>query len=227
MSSASRVRAIEVRHLQLGRALIAAAAALMITFSPDHSAQVGLSVFSGFALATALVLLLAVRAVYPAGARWPTTIVGAASTIAALIASIGSLRSTTLLFVLIISWAALTGVIEVIAGARALRGARTHSAPNETKGGTPSRAAARDTLTVGILSLVLAVVLVLVPSGFALQYYIEDAGRSFTLTGTTIGVGIFGGYAAVLAVYLGIAALSPRPQPVADAVGASQGRGAV
>ena len=39
-------RAFTVRHVQLLRALFAAAAAVMITFSPDHSAAVGLSVFS-------------------------------------------------------------------------------------------------------------------------------------------------------------------------------------
>lgn len=261
MSSAPRVRAIEVRHVQLGRAVIAAAAALMITFSPDHSEQVGLSVFSGFAVVTALVLFLTVRSVHPAGARWPWVTVGVLSVIAGLVASAGSFRSTTMFFVLVIAWAALTGVVEVIAGARMLRlgslaqrpglapwGAPQAHVPVAGSGdvpasgefppnhpdlaaspdlGTSPRGAARDTLTVGILSLVLAAALILVPSGFALQYYIEDAGRSFTLTGTTIGVGIFGAYAAILAVYLAIAAFSPRAQPVADPASASHERGAV
>lgn len=254
MSSAARVRAIEVRHVQVGRALIAAAAALMITFSPDHSEQVGLSVFSGFAVVTALVLLLAVRSVHPAGARWPSVTVGVLSLAAGLVASAGSLRSTTMFFVLVIAWAALTGVVEVVAGVRALRRARFlsgapdahvlvagsgdvaaagESAPNRAEPaaspdlGTAPRGEARDILTVGMLSLVLAVALILVPSGFALQYYIEDAGRSFTLTGTTIGVGIFGAYAAVLAVYLAIAAFSPRAQPAAGPAPVSHERGAV
>lgn len=254
MSSAARVRAIEVRHVQVGRALIAAAAALMITFSPDHSEQVGLSVFSGFAVVTALVLLLVVRSVHPAGARWPSVTVGVLSLAAGLVASAGSLRSTTMFFVLVIAWAALTGVVEVVAGVRALRSARFlsgapdahvlvagsgdvaaagESAPNRPEPaaspdlGTAPRGEARDILTVGMLSLVLAVALILVPSGFALQYYIEDAGRSFTLTGTTIGVGIFGAYAAVLAVYLAIAAFSPRAQPAAGPAPVSHERGAV
>ena len=50
MSTAPPARAFEVRHLQLARALFAAVAAAMITFSSDHSAQVGLAVFSGFAI---------------------------------------------------------------------------------------------------------------------------------------------------------------------------------
>src|SRR3546814_3262479 len=72
---------------------------------------------------------------------------------------------------------------------------------------------ARDALTIGILTAVLAVAVAVVPTGYALEYYIADAGRSFTLTGTTIAVGIFGGYAAIVAVYLGIAGFSPRREP--------------
>ena len=54
MTSAAPLRTLEVRHLQLARAFFAALAAVMITFSPDHSAAVGLAVFSGFAIATGL-----------------------------------------------------------------------------------------------------------------------------------------------------------------------------
>ena len=58
MTSVSSARTFDVRHVQLARAAFAALAAIMITFSPDHSALVGMSVFSGFAIATGLVLLL-------------------------------------------------------------------------------------------------------------------------------------------------------------------------
>ena len=206
MLPAAPARTLQVRHVQVGRALIAAAAAVLITFSPDHSAQVGLSVFSGFAIVTALLLLLAAWSVYARKARWPVVTVGVISAVAGLLASLGSLRSTALYFVVVIAWAALTGIVEAVAGFRALRFADRN---------TPARSDARDTATVGILTLVLAVALALVPSGFALQYYIADAGQSFTLTGITIGVGVFGGYAAVLAVYLAIAGFSPG-QPVID-----------
>jgi hypothetical protein len=57
-----------------------------------------------------------------------------------------------------------------------------------------------------------------VPAQYTLNYFIAEAHRSFTLTGIAIAVGIFGGYAAVIAVYLGIAGLSPRrAAPVVDA----------
>ena len=52
--------------------------------------------------------------------------------------------------------------------------------------------------------------LLLVPTQYALRYTIEDANATFTLTGIIIGVGIFGAYAAIVAVYLGIAGFSPR-----------------
>ena len=52
--------------------------------------------------------------------------------------------------------------------------------------------------------------LLAVPTQYALQYTVDDAHQTFTLTGITIGVGIFGGYAAIIAVYLAIAGFSPR-----------------
>ena len=52
--------------------------------------------------------------------------------------------------------------------------------------------------------------LLLVPAQYALNYTITEAHRTFTLTGIAIAVGVFGGYAAVIAVYLGIAGFSPR-----------------
>lgn len=217
MSQAPSARTFEVRHVQLVRAVIAGVAAVMITFSPDHSAQVGFTVFSGFAIVTSVVVLLSAWSVYSTGARWPAMTVGAVSMIAGLVASVSGFRTSAGFFVIVIAWAALTGIVEVVAGARALRRADRSR---------PQRGEARDTLTVGILSLALAVALALVPSGFALQYYIEDAGRSFTLTGITIGVGIFGGYAAIVAVYLAIAAFSPRTTPDVEPAPAADERSA-
>ena len=52
---------------------------------------------------------------------------------------------------------------------------------------------------------------------YALDYFVKDANQSFTLTGTIVGVGLFGGWAAIIAVYLGIGAFSPAPKNVADA----------
>jgi hypothetical protein len=215
VTKTSAARSFEVRHVQLARAAFAALAAIMVTFSPDHSAVIGLSIFSGFALASGLVLIAAGWFVYTVDTRWPSVGLGSLSVIAGMIAGVAQLRTDTMFFVIVISWALLTGLVETITGARALRAAR--DLPKTDAARTESR----DALTVGILTIVLGLGLLFVPAGYALQYTIEDANATFTLTGIIIGVGIFGGYAAILAVYLAIAGLSPRKplhtEPTPDA----------
>lgn len=183
-------RSFTARNVQLARALFAAIAAVMITFSPDHSAAVGLAVFGGFGITTAMVLILAAILVHPSGHRWPAVMLGAFTLVFGMAASIPVFRSEVLFFVLIIAWAALTGLIELIAGIR-MKG---------TEG-------ARDAVTVGTLGLLLAASVALVPIDFTQAYSVE--GDAFTLTGIVLAVGLFGGYAAIVAVFLGIAGLAP------------------
>lgn len=199
--------------VQLARAALAAVAALMITFSTDHSALVGLSVFSGFALVTALIHMLAAWQVAPAGWRWPFILLAAVSILTGMAGGVPAWRSTPLFFVVVIAWGALTGLIELIAGLRARRLARTGSGT-----AIPAVVAdgARDGILVGSLGLALAAGLLCVPTTYALRYSIAEAG-SFTLTGITLAVGIFGAYAAIVAVFLGIAGLSPRSRTRVDA----------
>jgi hypothetical protein len=203
VTSAASVRTLEVRHLQLARAAFAALAAIMVTFSSDHSAAVGLGIFSGFGVATALVLAVAAWLVYPTGSRWPSIALAVIAFAAALAASIGAWRTTTGFFVIVIAWALASGLVETIAAIRARKDAAS--------------SASRDGATIGILTLVLGIALLFVRPDYALEYYIEDAGRSFTLTGITIAVGIFGAYAAIVAVFLAIAGFSPRRVPAAVA----------
>mgnify|MGYP003583104436 CR=1 FL=1 len=215
-------RTFAVRHVQLARAAFAALAALMITFSPDHSALVGSSVFSGFAIATGLVLLLAVWLVYPKGLRWPSAALGGVAIVAGMASGLLPLRTVTGYFVIVIAWALISGVIELIAGWRGLRGRRERRAI--APGVADARPAAlvgprsesRDAAVVGALTILLGIALLFVQPAYALDYTIEEAHATFTLTGITIGVGLFGGYAAIVAVYLGIAGFSPRPVETAD-----------
>ena len=208
-------RTFTVRHVQLARALFAAAAALMITFSPDHSAAVGLSVFSGFALTTALVLVLSAWLVLPAGHRWPAVVLAIVDVAAGMASGVPAWRTEDLFFVVVCAWALIGGVVELIAGLRARR--------------TADRTA-RDAITVGGLGLLLGVVLLLIPAGFSQPYAIEGAGE-FVLTGIVLGVGMLGGYCAIVAVFLGIAGLTPRSAETAagaaqtedGAVGAAHG----
>lgn len=201
MSAASAARTFEVRHVQLARALFAAVAAVMITFSPDHSALVGMSVFSGFATATAIVFFVSAWLTSPPGRRAVPILLGAVTLIAAILGGIPPLRTPVGFFVVVISWAAITGLIELIAGIRGRRG------------GSP---VPRDEVLIGAVTLLLVVGLLLVNPSYRLDYVIEEAG-AFTLTGITIGVGLFGGYAAVVAVFLGIAGFSPRREALAPA----------
>merc|ERR1711969_198395 len=134
VTSSPSSRAFDVRHVQVARAVFAAIAAVMITFSSDHSAAVGLAVFSGFALATALVHLAAAWLVYPAGARWPAVLLGLISAAAGMAAGLPPWRTTTLFFVIVIAWAVLTGVTELIAGIRGMR----------SVGSIPTRTESRD-----------------------------------------------------------------------------------
>ncbi|GAA3935884.1 acyl-CoA synthetase [Microbacterium soli] len=190
MPAASRT--FTARHVQLTRAVLAAAAALMITFSADHSASVGLSVFSGFAVATGLVLALAAFLVLPAGHRWPTLVIAGASLVLGMAGGLPPIRTDGLFFGLVIAWAALTGLVELIAGIRS-RGSD----------------GARDAVITGAAGLLLAGVLAVLPWGFAYEYT-TPAGEAASLTGIILGVGVFGAYTAIVAVLLGIAGLTPR-----------------
>ncbi|MGN7979533.1 acyl-CoA synthetase [Microbacterium sp. 22195] len=192
-------RTFTARNVQLTRAALAAVAAVMITFSPDHSAAVGLAVFAGFALSTGLVQLLAAIIVHPSGHRWPSVIIAAVSFAAGMFGGIPGLRSEGLFFTLVIAWAAATGFVELIAGIRSK--------------GTDG---ARDAVLVGGLGLLLALLLALVPAGFV-QESVLAGGVTSTLTSIIIGVGLFGGYAAIVAVFLGIAGLTPGAKKTADA----------
>ncbi|QKJ20933.1 acyl-CoA synthetase [Microbacterium hominis] len=228
MTPSPAARTFEVRHVQFARAAFAALAAIMITFSPDHSAAVGAAVFSGFAIATGLVWAVSLWLVYPAGQRVIPGLMALATLAAGMAGGLPPLRTIDGYFWMVILWAAATGVIELVAGVRGLRLASradkgtleaAHPSQEEALAAAAAipRSQSRDALTVGILTLVLAAAMLLVPQTYALDYTIAEAGQSFTLTGITIGVGIFGGYAAIIAVYLAIAGFSPRPTTPAEA----------
>ncbi|WP_300267158.1 acyl-CoA synthetase [Microbacterium sp.] len=186
-------RTLTVRHVQLLRALFAAIAALMITFSPDHSAAVGFAVFGGFVAMSAVALVLGAWLAVPAGSRWPFILLAVVDLLAGFCSSVPSWRTDAMFFIVVIVWAAASGLIELLVGLRARR----------------SEPAAKDAITIGALGLILALVLLVIPVGYNLSYSVEGAGE-LTLTGIILAVGMFGGYAAIVAVFLAIAGFSPR-----------------
>jgi len=187
------VRAFTVRHVQLLRALFAAIAALMITFSPDHSAVIGFAVFGGFVAMSAVALVLGAWLAVPAGSRWSLILLAVVDLLAGFFSSVPGWRTEAMFFIVVIVWAAASGLIELLAGLRARR----------------TDPAAKDAITVGALGLVLAVILLLIPVNYALSYTVEGAG-ALMLTGIILAVGMVGGYTAIIAVFLAIAGFSPR-----------------
>ena len=227
MTSARPARTLEVRHLQIARAAFAAVAAIMVTFSPDHSAAYGMSIFSGFGILTGITFLAALWLVYPAGRRWPAVLLGTLGIAAGMVSSLATMRTVTGFFATVVTWALLSGLIETIAGWRDLRlhrrtnGPQREIAPGVVDAGPwvgpgPS-GEARDGVVIGVITMILGIALLFVPAQYALRYTIEEAHQTFTLTGITIGVGIFGAYAVIIAVYLGIAAFSPRKPLITEA----------
>lgn len=185
------------RALLAVRALIAAAAALTVTFVQDRSAAFALAVFGAFALATAILLFVDALVVRARSGATSTAVVAAVHLVAAALCLLVPVAADARFHWVLVAWATLAGAGELVAG---VLGRRQGSSD------------ARDRITVGALTLVLAVCSLVVSPQYALDYVIEDAGRAFTLTGTIVGVGLFGGWAAIVAVYLGIGALSPAPQ---------------
>lgn len=197
MSSAAAAP-FTTRNVQLVRALIAAAAAAMITFTSDKSYLVGLTVFSGFAVTSALVLGLAAFLVNDRTRRPSFLVLAGFDLVAGMVASIQPARSVVLLFVVLLVWTAATGIAELCFGIADRRAGR-------------DRVVARDGMVVGALTLLLGVLVAFVSPAYSLDYYIAEAGQTFNLSGQIIMVGLFGGYAAIIAVYLAIAGLSPAP----------------
>lgn len=191
--------------MQLFRAVFAAIAAVMVTFTADHSAQLGLAAFSGFAIATAMVLFLAVWLTYAPGSRAPIVWQAIVTLVAGMVGGLAGFRTPELFFSVIIAWALITGLIEAIVAMRTPR---------------PRTPDARDAAAVGVFTVLF---------GFALfgtifvepQVYSVE-GNELMLTSIGVGVGVFGAYVAIVAVFLAIAGFSPRkPELLSSDVDAS------
>lgn len=177
------------------RALVALAAGLTVTFVSDHSAAFGLTVVSAFAAATALVWAWAGLAATTRDATiasWTLAVVSAGAAIASVLGS-----GITVLVIVLVVYGVATGAAELTLALR-----------QRGRG-----AAVRDGVIVGILSLLLATVVVLIPLDFsnAWETVTKDGSVvSGVVTAEVFVVGVFGAYAVVLGVFLAIAAVSAR-----------------
>lgn len=179
-------------YLPVARAIPAIAVALTITFTADHSAQLGFVTFGLFALVTALVLAAVTLRSSGRGIDRSLTIAQALILAAAGVVALALLNGgLPFLVFLVTTVAAITGFLELYLGLR----------------GRGRDRAARDHVFVGALTALLALALLLVPPGFV-QSFTDADGGVHELTASVIVVGALGAYWAILGVYLAIAGLS-------------------
>jgi uncharacterized membrane protein HdeD (DUF308 family) len=189
-------------YVPLCRALPAAMLAIVITFSADHSPELGLLTFGIFAVLTGLAVgALSLRTIERGVERSTFLAHGVLTLVAGAVALLVPEAGLGVFLVLVTSWAALTGFLELYAGFRA-RG---------------RHGASRDWIFVGALTVLLAIVVLLVPPGFREQFTGPD-GVDRVLSASVIVVGILGAYGAITAVYLIIGGLSLKWAPTTPAL---------
>jgi uncharacterized membrane protein HdeD (DUF308 family) len=194
--------------LPAGRAFLALALGLVITFTAGHTATFGLVAFGVFAVLSGL--LLAAGSFGPRAEPIARTafraqaVVTVVAGIAALVLPGGGMGY---LVWILSGWAIVAGALELVSGIRA-RG----------------RAAAwTDWVTVGALTVLLGAVVLIIPPDIS-DRFTGDKGVEGLLTSPIIVVGLLGGWAIVTGVLLAIAAASPkqaRARAAAKASGAS------
>lgn len=187
--------------VHLTRAAPALIVGLVITFSVDHSAEFGLAVFGAFAVATGIVIGWGAFRLEKRSASFAQA---AASVLLGVAAFVLMTTGPGTLFLLVITFAAVTGFLELYQGLRA-------------RGTDPM---SRDWITVGVMTGLLAIAVLLVPADYAAPWSVVDKGVTATgiLTSQIVVVGIVGAYAILLGVYLVIAGLSARWSNNDDAV---------
>jgi uncharacterized membrane protein HdeD (DUF308 family) len=180
--------------LPAGRAFLALALGLVITFTAGHTAAFGLVAFGVFAVASGL--LLAAGSFGPRAEPISRTsfraqaVVSVAAGIAALVLPGGGIGY---LVWILSGWAIVTGALELVSGIRARRRA----------------VAWIDWIMVGALTVLLGAVVLVIPPDIA-DRFTGDKGVEGLLTSPIIVVGLLGGWAIVTGVLLAIAAASPR-----------------
>jgi uncharacterized membrane protein HdeD (DUF308 family) len=176
------------------RAVAALIVGFAITFTPAHSATFGLVAFGIYAVVAGAILLagsLGGRGDQPSrGLFLAQGVVTVLAGVIALVLPDGGVHY----FVFVVSaWAIVTGALELVSGIRA----RTRLP------------AARDWIILGGLTLILAIGFLIVPPDYSqtLGGIEQIKGQ---LTASVVLVGMFGAWAIVAGVLLGISAVSAR-----------------
>jgi uncharacterized membrane protein HdeD (DUF308 family) len=166
--------------VQLLGAVIALIAGVVVTFSPDHSPSFGLSVFAGYALVSGGVI--AGTAFRAERSRFATAV-----TVAQGLIGVGT--GLAALLILVLGASSIVTLVAVL-----VVWALPNAAADLTLGLRRSEAspASRDHVVIGVAAGLLAVVALL------------------GLTDSVLVVGAFGAFAAIVGVYLAIAAFTLR-----------------
>lgn len=208
--------------LPAGRAVAAIVLGLVITFSTDHSALLGLVGFGVFAVVTALLIgVVALRTPaaesLAAGSRPGSLTRGAsfaqaAVTLVAGIAALAVPNGGVEYLVLVVSgWAVIAGALELASGLRS-RARGTRSAASTSFASTSAAstsAASTDAIVVGIMTVVLGIVVLVIPPDLAIPFAGEK-GIAGVVTSAVVVVGVIGFWAVITGVLMAIAAASPR-----------------
>ncbi|MEO5921575.1 MAG: DUF308 domain-containing protein [Pseudolysinimonas sp.] len=186
--------------LSAGRALLALALGLVITFTTGHTALFGLVAFGIFAILSGV---LVAAGSFGRRAEPIARTAFRAQAVVTVIAGIAALAlpggGIGYLIWILSGWAIVNGALELVSGIRA-RG----------------RAAAwTDWATVGALTLLLGAVVLVIPPDIA-DRFTGDKGVEGMLTSPIIVVGMLGGWGIVTGVLLAIAAASPRKARARD-----------
>ncbi|MBX3195207.1 MAG: DUF308 domain-containing protein [Microbacteriaceae bacterium] len=177
-----------------GRAVLAIALGLVITFSQAHTAGFGLVVFGGYAVLAGAFLLLAwfgPRA--PERARTAFQAQGVVTVLAGIAALVQPAGGMAYFVWVLSGWAIVTGALETVSGIR-YRG----SAPEWT-----------DWVVTGVLTIALGAIALVLPPDIADVFATPDESVLGMLTSPIIVIGLLGGWAVITGVLQAIGAATP------------------
>jgi uncharacterized membrane protein HdeD (DUF308 family) len=181
------------------RAVPAAAFALVITFSADHSAHFGLVAFGAFAIVSGITLAVMAWLRLSGSRARSFFLTQAVVTVVAGIASLLALSAVAprdevrYLFLIVTFFAAITGLLELYSGLRTRR----------------RYVASGDWIAVGASTVVVAIAFLLIPPAYSQTFTGPDHIKR-VLDSAVVAVGLLGAYGAIVAVYLLIAGFSAK-----------------